>query len=93
MQNISFYETTYNSLVEQLNKDGKATLITPKITGLRLGETVHLFEVKNGYDPTNVEHRAAKKTPYTGRDMRCYVKALFINDDKKTYGVIFLKAD
>lgn len=92
VQNITLHEDAYNSVIEQFKKGETATIGTKSLQGFHLGDTLRIFEITNGYDITNPQHRAAvadgKMQNYTGREVRCMVKACFITDDMSGYGVI-----
>ncbi len=97
VQNITFHEDTFNNLLEQFEKGETATIATKNLHGFHLGDTIRIFEIKNGYDITNVKHRAAvaegKAQNYTGRELRTFVKACYVLDDKSGYGVVLKKED
>lgn len=96
VQNITFHEDAFNNLLEQFEKDKSATIGTKDLRGFHLGDTLRIFEIKNGYDITNIKHREAVaegKKQYTGRELRCFVKACFIPDEGKGYGVVLKKED
>ena len=92
VQNMNLHEDAFNSVLEQFKDGGSATIGTKSLQGFHLGDTLRIFEIKNDYDITNPNHRAAvadgKMQNYTGRDVRCMVKACYIADDKKSYGVV-----
>lgn len=95
VQNITFHEDAFNNLLEQFEKGESATIGTKDLRGFHLGDTLRVFEIKNGYDITNPSHRAAvadgKMQNYTGRELRCFVKACYVLDDKSGYGVVLKK--
>lgn len=97
VQNINFHEDSFNSILKQFEEGDTATILAPSLKGFHLGDTLRIFEIKNGYDITNRAHRIAvsegKMKQYTGRELRCFVKACFIPDNDKGYGVVLKKED
>ncbi|MBQ9340027.1 MAG: hypothetical protein IJS13_06825 [Paludibacteraceae bacterium] len=93
VQQITLHEDAFNSIKEQFDKGETATIATRSLQGFHLGDTIRIFEIKNGYDISNVKHRAAKKSPYTGREMRCFVKACYVPDEGKGYGIVLKKEE
>ncbi len=95
VQQITLHEDSFNSIVEQFEKGETATIGTPNLNGFHLGDTLRIFEVKNGYNIYDRNHRAAvaegKMQNYTGRELRCFVKACYVPDEGKGYGVILKK--
>lgn len=95
VQNITFHEDAFKGILDQFEKGDTATIGTKDLRGFHLGDTLRIFEIKNGYDITNPAHRAAvadkKMSNYTGREIRCFVKACYVPDDGKGYGVILKK--
>ena len=97
VQNITFHEASFNNILEQFEKDGSATIGTKSLQGFHLGDTLRIFEIKNGYNIADVKNRIAvaegKAQNYTGREVRCFVKACYVPDDKKGYAVVLKKED
>lgn len=95
VQNLNFHEDAFNNLLEQFEKGESASFAVKDLRGIRLGDTLRIFEIKNGYDITNPNHRAAvadgKMQNYTGRELRCFIKGCYVLDDKKGYGVVLIK--
>lgn len=95
VQQITLHEDAFTKIKAQFEKGDTATIVTLHLQGFHLGDTLRIFEIVNGYDINNPIHREAtkEKSQYTGRELRCMVKACFVPDEGKGYGVILKKRD